>query len=191
MCFAGDNYNDDNYLSISRVPDVEDVISAASGQHHTVVLKQGGTVLTWGDNKYGQLGIDPDIAPSVFVPSEVYSEPSFEKVYAGWTHTAALTQNGDVFMWGRNSYGQLGAERENPFKPAKLEALGNIDTLSLGSEHNLALTKDSKLYCWGWNEHGNCGTGDKEDVKIPKQIFVGKKVRFAAACTGHSFAVVE
>lgn len=92
----GDNYNDDNYLSISRVPDIEGVISVASGQHHTVTLKEDGTVLAWGDNKYGQLGIDPESAASVFVPSQVFSEDSLVKVYAGWTHTAALSKTGEV-----------------------------------------------------------------------------------------------
>lgn len=187
----GDNFNDDNYLSISRVPDMEQVVSIASGQHHTVVLKDGGTVITWGDNKYGQLGLDPNQAANQFVPTEVFSDESFEKVYAGWTHTAALTKSGEIFNWGRNSYGQLGAQREVTFRPEKLTTLKDVAQLSLGSEHNLALTKDEKLFCWGWNEHGNCGTGDKENVLKPKQIFTNRKVKFAAACTGHSFAVVE
>lgn len=187
----GDNYNDDNYLSISRVPDLEHVISVASGQHHTVALKDGGTVITWGDNKYGQLGLDPNQAASVFVPTEVYADESFEKVFAGWSHTAALTSSGEIFNWGRNTYGELGAQREVSYRPEKLSALKDVTQLSLGSEHNLAVTKDNKLFCWGWNEHGNCGTGDKENVVKPKQIFANRKVKFAAACTGHSFAVVE
>lgn len=170
---------------------MEEVLSVASGQHHTIVLKQDGTVLSWGDNKYGQLGVDPELSDSLFVPREIYSNPSFEKVYAGWTHTAALTKDGEIFNWGRNSYGQLGSSREASYKPEKLTSLKDIQQLSLGSEHNLALTKDNKLFSWGWNEHGNCGTGDTENVLKPKQILTDRKVKFVAACTGHSFAVVE
>lgn len=94
-------------------------------------------------------------------------------------------------MWGRNSYGQLGVQRSNTYRPEKLNALKDIKQLSLGSEHNLAVTKEGKLFSWGWNEHGNCGVGNKENVLSPQQIFADRKVKLAVACTGHSFAVVE
>ncbi|KAJ8973609.1 hypothetical protein NQ317_010046 [Molorchus minor] len=185
----GDNFNDNNYLSISKVPDLEDVISVASGQHHTVVLRENGTVLSWGENKFGQLGVDPNVANS-FVPLEVFSNEALQTVYAGWTHSAALTKSGEVFTWGRNSYGQLGAERDIPYKPEEIPTLKDVSQLSVGSEHNLAVTKDGKLYSWGWNDHGSCGTGDKKDVKIPTQILANVNVKYAFACTGSSFAVV-
>ncbi|CAH1117777.1 unnamed protein product [Phaedon cochleariae] len=186
----GDNYDDNNYLSICKVPDLEDVISVASGQHHTIVLKENGTVLSWGENKFGQLGVDPNVANS-FVPLEVFSQEGLKSVHAGWSHSAALTESGDVFTWGRNTYGQLGADREVPYKPEKIPTLKNVTQLSLGSEHNLALTNDGKLYSWGWNEHGSCGSGGKTDVKIPTQILANKRVKSVFACTGSSFAVVE
>lgn len=186
----GDNFNDDNYLSISKVPEITGVQSVACGQHHTVVLKADGTILTWGDNKQGQLAIAPAV-PHSFVPSEVFNNESFQKVYSGWTHSAALTNNGDIYIWGRNSYGQLGTNREVTFNPEKLNNLKDVQQLSLGSEHNLAVTKDSKLFSWGWNEHGNCGTGDTNNVLKPKHILTNCKVKFAAACTGHSFAVID
>lgn len=186
----GDNYNDDNYLSISKVPDVKGVKSIACGEHHTLVLRSDGTILSWGDNKHGQLAIDPKV-PHSFVPSEIFNNESLEKVFAGWSHSAALTATGEVFMWGRNSYGQLGMNKDVTYKPEKLTNLKDIVNLSLGSEHNLAITKDSKLHSWGWNEHGNCGTGDVTNVTKPKLILSNYKVKYAAACTGHSFAVVE
>ncbi|KAF2882393.1 hypothetical protein ILUMI_23763 [Ignelater luminosus] len=186
----GDNYDDNSYLSISKVPDVEDVKYIASGQHHTVALKADGTVLSWGENKYGQLGLETNIAKAM-VPMTILVDETLEQVHAGWTHSAALTKNGEIYIWGRNSYGQLGSQRSDTYKPEKLTQLKDVQQLSLGSEHNLAVNKDGKLFCWGWNEHGNCGTGNTKDVLKPKQIFVKRKVKFAVACTGHSFAVLE
>lgn len=61
------------------------------------MLKDDGTVLAWGENKFGQLAINPESAVNVFVPSQVFSDDSLVKVYAGWTHTAALTKDGEVF----------------------------------------------------------------------------------------------
>ncbi|CAG9769064.1 unnamed protein product [Ceutorhynchus assimilis] len=186
----GDDFDDNNYLSITRVPDMEQIISVASGQHHTLALKDNGTVLSWGENKFGQLGVDPNVGSS-FVPLEAFHHEGLQDVYAGWTHSAALTVTGEVFTWGRPTYGQLGDERDVPYKPEKVPTLSDVKQLSVGSEHNLALTKDNKLYSWGWNEHGSCGTGDKKDVKVPTQILSQKNVKYGFACTGSSFAVIE
>lgn len=186
----GDNFSDDNYLSISKVPELQDIESVACGQNHTIVLKSGGTIYAWGDNKYGQLGIDP-AKPNSFVPIEVFYNEGIERVYSGWTHSAALTKTGEVFVWGRNSYGQLGCQPEVAHKPQLIPGLKDIDQLSLGSEHNLAVTKDGKLLSWGWNEHGSCGNNNTKNVLKPMQIFVNRKVKSAFACTGQSFAVIE
>jgi len=186
----GDNYDDNSYLSICKVPDLEDIKSIATGQHHTLALKTDGTVLAWGDNKYGQIGLNLDV-PNGLVPSSILVDETLEEVHAGWTHSAALTNNGEIYIWGRNAYGQLGSQKGDTGKPEKLAQLKDIQQLSLGSEHNLALSKDGKLFCWGWNEHGNCGTGNNKDVLKPKQIFAKRKVKYVAACTGHSFAIVE
>lgn len=186
----GDDFDDNNYLSLSRVPELNNVISVASGQNHTVVLRENGTVLSWGCNKFGQLGVNTNFSIS-FVPLEVFSNEALTNVYAGWTHSVALTSNGDIFTWGRNQSGQLGAPREVPHIPEKIPTLKNVTQFSAGSQHNLAVTKDGKLFAWGWNEHGMCGTGDKKDVEVPTQILSNKKVKYAFACTGSSFAIVE
>lgn len=186
----GHNFNDDNYLSITKVPDLVDVISVASGENHTICLKEDGTVLTWGENKFGQLGLDPTVE-SGFVPVEVYSGDNLKSVQAGWTHSSILTEEGEIINWGRNTYGQLGSQRELDHKPEKLPGLKDVNHLSTGSEHSLALTKDKKLFAWGWNEHGSCGTGDKKNVLKPTQILSNFKIINAFACTGSSFAIVE
>lgn len=185
----GDNYDDNSYMSISKLT-LEEVKSVACGEHHTLALKSNGTVFAWGDNKYGQLGLNTSMHNS-FVPLEVFQHEGIEQVFSGWTHSAALTSTGEVFIWGRNNYGQLGCERDEAYKPELNPALKNIKQLSLGSEHCLAVTEEGKLMSWGWNEHGSCGSGDKKDVMKPQEVLSGQKVRYAAACTGQSFAVVD
>lgn len=186
----GDNYSDDNYLSISKVPELQDIESIACGQHHTVVLRADGTVYAWGDNKFGQLGVDP-AKPNSYVPIEVFHNEGIESVYSGWTHSAALTKTGEIFIWGRNTYGQLGSQKEVTHKPELMPNFKGVSQLSLGSEHNLAVTGDGKLFSWGWNEHGSCGNDDTKNIAKPMQIFANRRVKSAFACTGQSFAVVE
>ncbi|KAI4466478.1 regulator of chromosome condensation (rcc1) repeat [Holotrichia oblita] len=186
----GDNFSDDNYLSLSKVPELQDIESVACGQNHTIALRSDGTVYAWGDNRYGQLGVDP-AKPNSFVPIQVFRDESIASVHSGWTHSAALTKNGRVMVWGRNSYGQLGCQKKQVSHKAELiPDLEDVAQLSLGSEHNLAVTGDGRLFSWGWNEHGSCGNNNTDNVLKPMQIFANQKVKSAFACTGQSFAVV-
>lgn len=184
----GDSYSVSGYLSISRIPGLDDIISVACGEDHTVALKKDGTVFCWGDNKYGQLGVDTNLS-SIYVPIVVLRDNSILEVYAGWTHSAALTTTGEVYTWGRNDHGQLGAPRSSPFRPEKISNLKNVTSLSLGAQHSLAVTKDGGLLVWGCNEFDSCGTGDKEDVKEPTQILTNRKVKLAFACCNSSFVL--
>lgn len=169
---------------------MENVVSIAAGENHTVALQADGTILGWGENKNGQLGSTE--TQRSFVPTIIFKADGLSKVFAGWSHSAALTESGEVYTWGQNNYGQLGAQRPDPSRPELVPGLEEVGELSLGSEHNLALCKGGKLFCWGWNEHGNCGTGNTKDVTKPTQLFAkGGKVRYAAAGAGYSFAVVE
>ncbi|XP_019865990.1 uncharacterized protein LOC109595131 isoform X2 [Aethina tumida] len=185
----GDNYDDNGYMTISRIPELANVISIASGQYHTICLKEDGNVFGWGENKYGQIGIDPKFT-NIYLPAKVLTNNTLTKLCAGWTHSAALTKHGDVYTWGRNNSGQLGSPRVHPHKPERIP-LTNITDLSIGSDHNMAITEDKSLYVWGCNDTGSCGTGDFNHVMRPTKILSQHKVKYAFACMNSSFAVVE
>lgn len=172
------------------IPELTDVSFVSSGHNHSIVVKTDGQIVGWGENKWGQLGQEKN-TPNTTTVVDVTVNKDVDQLESGWTHNMFLTKAGELWNWGRNTYGQLGAEREKQWIPEKLPSLSNIKSISMGSEHNLALTKNGELYVWGWNEHGNCGTGDTKNVMKPKQIFVNEKVVLAAAGSGHNFALVE
>ena len=69
------------------------------------------------------------------------------KVDLGYGHTGALSEEGCLYMWGKNDAGQLGIEGEkNPVK-----VIEDVKEFSLGWEHTGALTNDGILYMWGYN----------------------------------------
>jgi hypothetical protein len=78
-------------------------------QHSTVVLSDG-SVMTWGDNTFGQLGRDtggvnanPALITTLDAPADGV------EISAGHRHTCLLMNNGKVDCWGdRQSGGQLG-----------------------------------------------------------------------------------
>ncbi|KAK7788552.1 hypothetical protein R5R35_011742 [Gryllus longicercus] len=183
------------------IPDVSNVTTVACGQYHTVVITDEGRMYAWGDNKHGQLGLDPTLHPSVFKPAEIHlfgneQLPSECSIVCGWTHTALVTGNGDIYNWGRNTYGQLGCcgyERSVNWQPHKMANIHRVKQLAVGSEHNIALLDSGEIVSWGWNEHGNCGIGTEMDVTEPTHVKIDEhyKAVLVSAGGGHSFALIE
>ena len=101
--------------------------------------------------------------------------PTF--VSLGSSHSSALTTTGRVFMWGSNSYGQLGdGTSTNGFVPTEitsrfsLAAGDKITSLFLGSSHSSALTTTGRVFMWGFNDNGKLGDGTTTDRNIPTEI---------------------
>lgn len=76
----------------------------AMGGHHTLALKDDGTVWAWGRNFYGQLGDGTPICRAT--PMQVLSHVIF--IAAGMNMSAALLYDGTVWAWGNNHFDQLG-----------------------------------------------------------------------------------
>ena len=89
------------------IPDVGTTSSVAAGGKHGLALVDG-VVYSWGDNTYGQLG-DGGLVTSRSVAAAVAGilDPVV-KVEAGFNHSYALTDEGNLYVWGDNRYGQLG-----------------------------------------------------------------------------------
>jgi alpha-tubulin suppressor-like RCC1 family protein len=82
----------------------------SAGLWHTVCISTDGDVYSFGGNQFGQLGTATDQAETI---PRLLDAPSLENVHAkvvscGARHSAVLTDDGKVFCWGWNKYGQLG-----------------------------------------------------------------------------------
>lgn len=85
------------------------------------------------------------------------------------TFFGALTKNGDLYMWGSNSEGELG-DGTNEYTLVPKIVLSNVRSFSLGGEHSAAITFDGSLYTWGDNSSGQLGDGTREHKNIPVKI---------------------
>ena len=87
----------------------------------------------------------------------------------------AILSNGEVYGWGYNTYGILGASYEVGgiySTPVKLEGLpNNIEYMSLGEGFAIFASKTGEVYGIGKNDYGQLGTGDSvgrsEFVRCP------------------------
>lgn len=122
----------------------------SAGNNH-ITLASENLVNGIGDNRFDQC-------------QSVQLESNVRQLKSGWSHNAALTSDGKVFLYGRNTYGQLAHERVEETNVVQLECENRINEVHLGSEHGLAACEDGSCLTWGWNEHGNCGNGNEENV---------------------------
>ncbi|KAG8078471.1 hypothetical protein GUJ93_ZPchr0007g6291 [Zizania palustris] len=81
-----------------------------AGLWHTVCTSIDGDVYSFGGNQFGQLGTGSDQAETVpkLVDASSLENKNARTVSCGARHSAIITDEGEVFCWGWNKYGQLG-----------------------------------------------------------------------------------
>lgn len=152
------------------------IIAVAAGGVHSLALRSDSTVWAWGQGSHGELGVGPTInmySPvQVHGPGDVGFLTGIVAIAAGATHSLALKNDGTLWSWGDNSFGQLGdgstTQRNTPVQVAGLTGIISIQTQ--GWLHSIALRNDSTIWAWGRNNLGQLGTGDTIQWHIPVQI---------------------
>lgn len=142
---------------------------------HSMYLNPNGTLLAWGNNSQGQLGIGSTSPSPSPLPSPVGGGlPTVTAVANGASHTLALTSDGSVWSWGANDHGQLGdGSTTMRATPLQVAGLSGVTAIAAGFAHSLAVKNDGTVWAWGSNSLGQLGNGDatatdsKEPVQVP------------------------
>jgi alpha-tubulin suppressor-like RCC1 family protein len=168
------------------------VTSVQAGCQHAVALTSTGEVLAWGINADRELG-DGGIESSSNIPVRVHMPTGIRvtAVSAGDNFSLALTAAGQVFAWGDNSSGRLGAGTTGAFSPTpvpvKLPALTRVTAISAGTEHSLARTVSGGVLAWGANSLGELGDGGAEDhSNVPVRVSLPRGTRVTSVSAGFS-----
>lgn len=108
---------------------------------------------------------------------------------AGEDHSAAITSNGELWIWGRNSEFQLGYSSgdEKNYYPNKL--MDDVVSVSLGYRHAAAIKRDGSLWTWGDNSHGELGNGTTNDNANHEPKKIMDDVVAVSLGTGYSAAI--
>jgi alpha-tubulin suppressor-like RCC1 family protein len=141
------------------------------GGHHTCAVLDTGLMRCWGKNTYGQLGYNTklSVGDGEAIASYGYVNVGgpVRKVAAGYEHTCALLEDGNVRCWGRNNFGQLGlanttdiGDDEQPYRASLVELDGTAKDIVAGGYHTCALMTSGSVRCWGYNAYGQLGLGN-------------------------------
>jgi alpha-tubulin suppressor-like RCC1 family protein len=157
-----------------------------AGYNFTIALEPGGTVLTWGDNAYGQLGQGNTV--DRFTPTGGPSLTNVIAVAAGELNGYALRSDGTVWAWGsafRNGDG-TGFQRNSPVQ-VLIPAF--VTKISAGATHALALDNTGTVWAWGSNASGQIGDGTNTVKTTPVSIPLFSPATEIAAGYAHSLVV--
>ena len=162
--------------------------TVGAGVDHTVVVKPDGSVWSWGDNTYAQLG--DGTLTSRTVPGPVNTITDAVAVAVGGWHTLVLRSDGSVWAWGYNANGQLGdGTLTQRTEPVAVSGLSNVIAIAAGSEHSVALTSGGQVWTWGRNTNGQLGDGSTTRSSQPVLISVLTSMTAVGAGANHTLAV--
>jgi alpha-tubulin suppressor-like RCC1 family protein len=172
----------------------------SAGVLHTCAVEQNGSLWCWGRNMEGQIGDGnkPGVDDcSIWWPIgndcnkyPTYITSDVTLVSVGAKHTCATKQNGSLWCWGENNWGQLGngtyVQKTTPHPV--ITPAGTL-SISVGREHSCAIKTDGSLWCWGNNYWGKLGNGETGGGDYYFPSYVSPSMLFISLGRDHSCAV--
>ncbi|MDY0278017.1 MAG: InlB B-repeat-containing protein, partial [Acholeplasma sp.] len=159
------------------------VTSIYLGDNNASVITSNNRVFIWGSNEYGQLGNGTLIDQSS--PIDITDRFNFIDDYPihmslGTFHSALVTHQGKVYLWGRNNAGQIGilagTSSSSIKTPLDITTHFNLDEddkivkVSLGYFHSGVITLKGNVYTWGAGGNGQLGNGNLYHTHIKQNI---------------------
>uniref|UniRef100_A0A8C1C6B5 HECT and RLD domain containing E3 ubiquitin protein ligase 3 n=1 Tax=Cyprinus carpio carpio TaxID=630221 RepID=A0A8C1C6B5_CYPCA len=178
--------------------DAQKIAGVSCGQAHSLAVNEQGQVFAWGAGEGGQLGLGT-AEEAVRVPRLIKKlcEHRISQVMCGNQHCIALSKDGQLFVWGENSSGQLGLGKGEPstLSPQPLKSLCGIPLaqISAGGDHSFALSLSGAVFGWGKNSAGQLGLNDEQDRAVPCHIkfLRSQKVVYISCGEEHTAALTK
>uniref|UniRef100_A0A6E8VTU5 RCC1-like domain-containing protein n=1 Tax=Anopheles coluzzii TaxID=1518534 RepID=A0A6E8VTU5_ANOCL len=148
----GDVAQDNPQINIPRyLPFAKEcgkIVDIAAAGSYCLALNEHGDVFSWG---YGILGFGPEvqhrptptrIPPALFGRNEFSPNAKVISIACGITHSAAINDQHDLYMWGHNRYACLGLGHKNDqFFPLKVALNARVHKVTCGVDHTITLCK--------------------------------------------------
>ena len=161
-------YGQSNIARIGTASDWQDV---TAGIEHVIGVRRDGSVWAWGSNYYGQVG-SSDLTIRYFSIPHPVASTTWLSISGGPDHSVAVRQDGTLWTWGANQYGQLGSGSVG----GQLAALTRIGTstnwksVSANSMITMGIQQDGSLWVWGSNTfYGQMGIPNSQAL-VPTRI---------------------
>lgn len=172
---SGDNYYGQLGLGDTKVRrqftkvDIDNVKYVACGEDHTIIIKNDNTVFACGNNSFGQLGLGSgsNTTYNTFTKLDI---SDVAKVSLGFSHSLILTNQGEVYSFGRNHNGELGLGHNNNMpSPTKVD-IDNVENIECGSYLSILVKSNKSVWGTGYNYYGSLGNGNYSNINTFTRI---------------------
>ncbi|ESQ32874.1 hypothetical protein EUTSA_v10003973mg [Eutrema salsugineum] len=179
---------------------------AVAGPGHSIAVTSKGEVYTFGCNNSGQLGHGHTDEETRILPVRSLQGIRIIQAAAGTGRTMLISDNGNVYTCGRDSFGEADyeGERTRPVTtPQLVTSLKNIFVVqaAIGNFFTAILSREGKVYTLSWGNDGRLGhqteagdveprplLGPLENVPVV-QIAAGYCYLLALACLPNGMSV--
>lgn len=145
-------------------------ILAAAGQMHSFAVLEDGSLWAWGGGGDGKLGLGDTKSRRTPQRVDGLREHDVLQVSAGDSHSAAVTAQLELFLWGDNSFGQLGlADCTGRVEPTSTRMAGVLQ-VSCGENQTGAVDISGVLWTWGGGGAGQLGHNDRKRRLKPTAV---------------------
>jgi alpha-tubulin suppressor-like RCC1 family protein len=173
------------------------VVDIFSSESYMAALSKEGCVYLWGSNEKGVLSVN--VTQSVLsVPSLLTDLSGIVHLACGVSSIAAVTREGAVFTWGKNSEGQLGhgGEEDTIQPPKQVAKLAGTRIVGLAADNNytIAWSDRGQAFSWGSNRNNRLGIASDDPIRTEPTLIPslnGKNIievscssRTIVACVG-------
>jgi alpha-tubulin suppressor-like RCC1 family protein len=101
-------------VTVMAVPSLQQL---KTGDGHTLGLTTDGTVWSWGYDAYSQVSHEWSTGSDQLTPEPTIGVPAgtIIAIATGQWHSLALAQDGTIWAWGDNQFGELGDGTQQPY----------------------------------------------------------------------------
>ena len=131
--------------------------------------------------------VEPGEPADPVEPGDTLNGHRVTQVSLGTGFSAAVTDDGSLWLWGSNGDDNIGEEFDDEqVEPVKV--MDDVASVSLGGFDTAAITRNGELWIWGDNLTGQIGNGETgADVGVPTKVMDDVKVADFGLC--HAAAI--
>lgn len=191
-CLYEDYLNVKSYqpVQIKGLPAVEKI---DIGWGHALAITKEGELWAWGCNMYGQVGVGKGPAsPAIHTPTRIKGIGRVTEAVTGYRHSLALTEDGKLWGWGHNYYGEIGAGEQEQIvtSPRLISFSEEINHIYAGHDYSLFLTKNGEIWGLGHASFGQLGGQQASFERHIVKVAPGQFTTVAAG-GGHGLAILK
>ncbi|MBQ8043678.1 MAG: hypothetical protein IJ272_05960, partial [Clostridia bacterium] len=164
--------------NVSKIEGLENIVKIAAYENMSMAINKDGELYVWGGS-YTSVPTKIDFYSKVIdvsgqlilseygtvwnlsnLAQKVSNLTNIVEITSGDSHNMALASDGTVYVWGNNSYGQLGTgDTVSSNIPVVVKDLPLAESIKAGQYNSYVLTRAGEVYSFGRNSNSSLGLG--------------------------------